>query len=101
MKRRDVVFAVLRQNVSIKMISEYVGTPPHNLYNNWRESGVPKKYAEKLNELYLEKTGQKNPCLYRPGIECTDDPCLCDRCGWNPVVEKKRMEARKNGLQNL
>ena len=31
-------------------------------------------------------------CKHNCGVNCTAD-ASCDRCGWNPVVAKKRMEA--------
>ena len=34
-------------------------------------------------------------CKYRYGVECSTQ--LCNKCGWNPIVEPERIDNMKNG----
>lgn len=35
-------------------------------------------------------------CLYNTGVFC--EKAKCERCGWNPVVQKERREATQASL---
>ena len=37
------------------------------------------------------------PCGNNEGLCCNEPGTGCDRCGWNPKVEQKRAEQRKEG----
>lgn len=38
-------------------------------------------------------------CPYNREVDCSD--CHCERCGWNPDVDAKRKEARKDMSLNV
>lgn len=39
----------------------------------------------------MKKSSLAGNCRYNIGIEC-DNRSMCDKCGWNPKVEKERKE---------
>ena len=39
-----------------------------------------------------------NVCPHNEGVACTT--AKCERCGWDPTVAQKRLEALANNLSN-
>ena len=43
----------------------------------------------------IKKLPEPPSCIYNPGVTCFPKNRVCDKCGWNPTVEKKRKEGKR------
>ena len=48
---------------------------------------------------YIKKKPDFPKCTYNPGVCCHPAVKKCDKCGWNPAVEKARNAKIKNSMK--
>ena len=42
----------------------------------------------------VKKLPESPSCIYNHGVTCFPQNRACEKCGWNPEVEKKRKEGK-------